>query len=143
MPTWDFDAARRERLRARDPISFTLGGEQFTCLPVIPLGVAWALADAPDQAELLQQTTPQVLHGLAGLVADMLILGDVDRWWALFQSKEEVIDEDAIYELVQTLTAAYTGRPTSPSIDSSDGRSKSGVGSKRSRSKRVSESSAT
>lgn len=123
MPAFDFDAARRERLRARDPITITLGGETFTCLPIVPFGASWGLIDAPalpDPTEGLSF----VYKALAAFVADCLIPEDVDRWWALFTSKTEIIDGVALREVTDALTAAYTGRPTSPSTDSSDGRPK-------------------
>lgn len=143
MATWDLDAARKERLRQRDPILFILGGQQFTCLPVIPLGVTWALADAPDQDELLQRGRPEVMKVLCEMIADMLVADDVDRWWALFGSKEEVIDDEAIYQLAQQLMEEYTGRPLSPSTDSSGGRPTNGASSSSKRSKRVTASSET
>lgn len=123
MPTLDFDAARRERLRARDPISFTLGGETFTPLPCVPFAAAWDLIDAPDPTG--EQEAPLIAYrGLAAFIAECLPPADTERWWALFASRDEPIDGVALREVATFLTAAYTGRPTSPSTDSSAGRPK-------------------
>lgn len=122
MAPLDFDAARKERLRKRDPIMFTLGGETFTCLPFVPFGVAWGLVDTPETPDA---STPAAAYkNLATFVADCLIPADVDRWWQLFVSKTEPIDGDTLLEVVNALSAAYTGRPTSPSTGSPAGRRK-------------------
>lgn len=126
MGDLDFDAARRERLQQRQPVTFTLGGQTFTCLPVVPFAKCWAIADAPDLAEAAQKPQMELMRILAGMIADMLIEEDEARWWDLFASKTEVIDQATLYDVASTLTERFAGRPTSPSTDSSDGRANSG-----------------
>lgn len=136
MPNFDFDQARAERLREREPISFTLAGETFRCLPFVPLAVMWGLVDAPDLAAITGQSFPEQLRTLAGTVADLLIPEDVDRWWGIFSDRDHPVDGDAVCEVVETLTAVYTGRPTSPSTASSGGRQTNGRASKSTRSRK-------
>jgi len=143
MPSFDFDQARAERLREREPITFTLAGETFTCLPFVPLAVMWGLVDAPDIAALAQQSYPETLRSIAGMIADLLVPEDVDRWWGIFQSHEHPVDGAAVCEVMEALTEVYTGRPTVPSTDSSGGRPTTGRGLKSTRAKKGSARSAS
>jgi hypothetical protein len=126
MGNIDFDAARKERIQRRDPLTFTVAGQTFTSLPVVPFGTCWALADAPEMAELEQKPYTEIIRTLAGMVADMLVEDDVPRWWALFDSKTEIIDAATVNEIATGLTEHFAARPTSPSTDSSAGRQSSG-----------------
>lgn len=123
MPTRDFDAARAERLRERDPIRFTLGGETFTCVPAVPIGASFDLADAPEPDRV---TDLSVSRSLAAFIENTLVDGDVDRFRAALRSKAEPVNGADLYEVVTWLAGEYAARPTSPSTGSSGGRATTG-----------------
>jgi hypothetical protein len=135
----DFDAARRERIRRRTPIEFTLGGETFSVLPVIPVGIGFDLVDAPDFAV----DGVGASRAFANFIEQCLPDADVDRFRKVLRSKAEPVDPDALLELMEWLTAEYTARPTGPSNGSSAGRNTDGRNSNRKRSAKASGSSPT
>lgn len=122
MPTIDFDAARAERRRERDPLAFVLGGEHFTCLPVIPVGAGLDLADAPERSD---QTGAHV-RGLIAFIKNTLVDDDLDRFDKVLRAKTDPVGADDLFDVAVALSQEYTGRPTSPSTDSSGGRDSTG-----------------
>lgn len=126
----DFDLARRERAAKRDPVQFTLGGVRFTLLPVIPIGSAFDLLDAPEVTSSDDLTSPATV-ALCRFIREALIDGDEERWDQVLRSTADPVDPEAILEVATYITEVYTGRPSEPSSGSSGGRRKSGGGSKR------------
>ena len=122
----DFDLARRERAAKRRPVTFTLGGERFTLLPIVPLGAAFDLEDAPEP----DVDQPNAIRALARMVRECLIDDDQPRWDALLRRRDDPIDPEAILEVGVEVTEAYAGRPTKPSTGSSGGRARTGRPSK-------------
>lgn len=114
----DFDAARRERARGREPITFRVGGEDFECLAVAPAGPVLDFAAAGN-------TPVAGRRFLLALLRDDDAEGDVgssrDRFIELMYRHDDPIDGDAIIEILQWISEVYAGRPTQRSSDSSDG----------------------
>lgn len=123
MPFQDFDAARRERARANDPIRFRLGGEDFTLLPNPSIFDALELAAAPEPEE-------NVIGAVQAIVAfiDALMPNDRDRkrWAKLQRRRTDPPTAEDYVELGAWLAEQYAGRPTVPSGDSSPGRPPNG-----------------
>lgn len=123
----DFDAARRERQRALEPIRFRLGGKDFTCVVSPVLADAFELASAPEPK--LFDGTPN-LAGVAAIVRFIEALLANNRQRKAFQkvlaNRDDVIDQQAIIELGGWLAEQFTSRPLGSSGDSSDGPPTSG-----------------
>lgn len=101
----DFDAARRER--QNEPLSFTLAGEQFTCLPILP----WVTMEnliRPYQ----EQGEMGVVLQIGPLMEACLIDEDVERFHAILTRKDDPIDLETVTAIVEWLLESYTGRPT-------------------------------
>lgn len=129
MPHRDFDAVRALRLRDREPVTFTIGGERFTCVVEPALGDALALADAPEP----DQSEVGAARAIVRFVESLLVPEDRRRWRRTVarQSprrwrRQAPVSAAEIVELGAWLASAYTARPTVPSSASSSGRRSSG-----------------
>lgn len=132
MPNIDFDAARRERLRREDPLTFTLGGESFLCRDAIGLADVWGEPPEPpkDIAEGATTDMARTWMRLAQIITTYIVPEDLDRWWALFSPEtDEIIQGKDLLNVVDRLTEEFTGRPTSPSDGSPNGQSGGTTGS--------------
>lgn len=125
MSTFDFDAARRERLAAYDPITFTLGGKSFKCKAAIPFE---SLILAMD----LERELPRdaLFRHTCGFVAECLA-DDANRkrWAGVLVNESEPVEPDDVYAVTRWLVGLYAARPTSPSPGSSRGRRRTGASS--------------
>lgn len=126
MPSFDFDAARRERLAGFDPIEFTIGGEHFVARPAIPFAVI-----AEHLSDTRKLTDRQAYDLAVGFVRSCLEEDDHDRFDQALHSTENPVDKDEPTAVLVYLVGCYVGRPTNPSSDSSPGRAKSGGASKK------------
>lgn len=123
MPARDFDAARAERQRDRDPIKFRLGGVEFECIARVPLGEAFDLMDAPEPTpENLAQSARVIARFVERLVVDR----QQEEWRDLLRRRDDPIDEVTLIDLGTWLAGEYAGRPTTPSSSSAGGRQTSG-----------------
>lgn len=129
MPHRDFDAVRALRLRNREPVTFTIGGERFTCVVEPALGDALALADAPEP----DQSEVGAARAIVRFVESLLVPEDRRRWRRVVarQSprrwrRSAPVSAAEIVELGAWLASSYTARPTVPSSASSSGRHSSG-----------------
>lgn len=116
MPAKDFDAARRERLREREPLQFTLQDVTYTCLSVIPVGDALDLADAPDA-----DAGAAFVAAICGFIDKILIDEDRPKFAEAIRRRDDPVDPLTLLEIVEWLSEEYVARPTSPSDVSSDG----------------------
>lgn len=112
----DFDAARLERERERDPVRFQLGGETFSLIPRIPLGDSFDLADAPEPAP---ETLGESVRALTRFIDRVLIDDDRARWAELLRRRDDPIDAWAIIDLGTWIAEQYAARPTVRSTGSS------------------------
>lgn len=123
MGNLDFDAARRERLRAIEPLTFTLGGREFRCRDAFTLLDIWT--DPPEAPERITKgaTTEggRYFLAIARHVADFIVPEQRDEWWDLFEDDTEVIQGVDLKAVFDALVEEYAGRPTSPSAASSNG----------------------
>lgn len=116
MTIKDFDAARRERLRERDPLQFVLQGDTYTCVPVVPVGDALDLADAPDV-----DAGAAFMVAICAFVDKILVDDDRPKFAAAIRRRDDPVDPMTLLEIVEWLSEEYVARPTSPSDASSDG----------------------
>lgn len=144
MPHRDFDAARAERLRGTDPVTFTIGGETFTCVPSPCVGDALALADAPERGD----NPSEALRAIIGFVRALLRPADRRRWDRTIRRQKasrlrrgQPVSSEEIWEVALWLTAEHSARPTRPPTGSSGGRPPSGDSSNRSSSTTPAETS--
>lgn len=132
MPNIDFDAARRERQRRDDPLTFELGGETFKCRDALGVCDLWNEPPEPPERIVKGATHPVARTFLlvARDIAQLLIPAELDRWWALFDPDHpELIQGEDLLDVLNRLSEEYTSRPTSPSDDSSNGQPDGGTGS--------------
>lgn len=142
MPVLDgFDAARAERRRHVDPLSFVLGGETFTCIPAPTLADTFDLADAPEP-DLANLTELGQVRALVGFIDRLLVDTDRARFADLLARRADPIDPLDVVHLGAQLAEAYAGRPTQPSSASGGGRRRTGRRSSSKPSKKASETSA-
>ena len=129
-PHRDFDAARAERLRGTEPVTFTIGGQRFRCVLEPALGDALALADAPEP----QDSQAGAARAIVRFVESLLGPEDRGRWRRLgggqryrrFARRRPPVSSAELIELGAWLSIQYTARPTVPSSASSSGRRHSG-----------------
>lgn len=122
MPSADFDAARRERQKGYDPVTFTLGGATFRCKRTI--GFEVLLRRITDE----EAATPATIFRFeCGFVADCLDGATArKRWEQVLVNPDEPIEEADVLAVVKYLVGVYAARPTSPSSGSSGGRKRTG-----------------
>lgn len=109
MPRRDFDAARSERQRDRDPIAFTLGGEDFTCVPSLPIGLFLDLAEVGGHPLLAKE------------LERCLIDADRERFAKLLRRESDPIGVEDIEDIHAWLVQEYAARPTGRSTGSPAG----------------------
>lgn len=124
MPTFDFDAARRERLAAYDPVAFKLGGVTFKCKPAIPTEALFLALESEGRHK-----AGEVFRHACRFVAECLLdpAKDGPRWEKALTNRTEPVEEADVYGVVRKLVEVYAGRPTSPSSASSAGRRRNGA----------------
>jgi hypothetical protein len=130
----DFDGARRERLRALEPIRFRLGGRDFSCVIKPTLADSFELAAAPE---------PWIFDGTPRTAAVAAITRFIEALLAnnrqrkqfqkLLSRRDDPIDAESIIELGGWLAEQFTNRPLDRSNVSSDGPPTSGETSSTSR----------
>jgi hypothetical protein len=128
MPHRDFDAARAERERQVEPVTFTLGGEQFQCVLAPSVGDALDLADAPEPETSLIGSVRAIVR----FVDKILVPADRARFAELIRKMDTPHGPVNAYDLIEVgvwLGEEYAGRPTDPSSDSSGGRDQTTTGS--------------
>lgn len=126
MPHRDFDAARAERERKVEPVTFRLGGQDFTCVLAPSVGDALDLADAPEPEASLVGSVRAIVR----FVDKMLVAEDRQRFADLIRSLDTPHGPVNSYDLVELgvwLGEEYGGRPTEPSTESSRGRETTGT----------------
>lgn len=134
MPHRDFDAARKERQRGADTVSFTLGGDRFACVLEPALGDAFALADAPEP----EVNETSAVRAILAFTEALVVPEDRKRFRRMIRRQlpgrlrrrpRNPVSPGDVIELGVWLSQEYTGRPTEPSTDSSDGREPTGASS--------------
>lgn len=126
MPHRDFDAARAERERRTDPVTFRLAGEEFTCVLAPAVGDVFDLIDAPEPDS--DAGIRAVRHALA-FIEKLLIPGDRDRFRSAIRDPEAdggPVEPQDVMDVMTFLAREFTARPTEPSGDSSSGRRSAG-----------------
>lgn len=109
MPARDFDAARSERQRDRDPITFTLGGETFTCVPSLPICFFLDVAEVGGPV-------------LLALEVETCVVDDQrERFNALLRRTRDPLGEEDVEAVHRWLVETYANRPTERSSGSPDG----------------------
>lgn len=98
----DFDAAAREAVG--EPLTFTLGGEVFTCAPTLAALPMLKLAKSADKGGA------EGVAAFYDFLTAMLVQDDVPRFEAMMQ--RERIGMEQLSELVAWVVEEATGRPT-------------------------------
>lgn len=123
MPNLDFDAelAERRRVLESDPLTYTLGGRTFRCIPMIPVPVLLALAESERAGGGTVRW-----EGWRRFLIDVTVPEQRDEVDAAIT--ESGIDVRGLDNISTQLAVAYSGRPTSPSLDSGSPSGPSGDG---------------
>lgn len=134
----DFDAARRERARGHAPIEFTLGGETFHTIAVVPAGPTFDLIEAPTLVTAAREFLRAILldndeqwEG-EGDQRTLVAASSRVRFETMCYRPDDPIDGATIMDVVDWLGEQYAGRPFGPSSGSSpssqgNGHASSGV----------------
>jgi hypothetical protein len=124
----EVEAARRERAARRTPRTFPFGGQTFTLLPVVPIGLGFDLMDAPEPAD----DEAGAARALAWFIRECLASEEEQaRWDAVLRDRTDPIDPQAIIELGACVAEVYAAPFASePSAASAGGRPTSGKGSR-------------
>lgn len=128
MPHRDFDAARAERERVAEPVTFRLGGQDFSCVLAPSVGDALDLADAPEPESSLIGSVRAIVR----FVDKLLVAEDRERFADLIRSMDTPHGPINSYDLIELgvwLGEEFGGRPTEPSTESSAGREPTGTAS--------------
>ena len=125
MPHRDFDAARAERERQVEPVTFTLGGEDFTCVLAPAVGDALDLADAPEPESSLIGS----VKAITKFIDKILVPADRAKFKKLLRKIDTPHGPINSYDVIEVgvwLSEEFAGRPTEPSTDFSGGRATTG-----------------
>lgn len=121
----DFDALRRERVADREPVTFSVGGEQFTTLAVLPAGVVLdLLGSRGGVAYAYRQFLRGALRDDDQTVDDTgeeTTASSLVRFEALCYRRDDPIDDQTIIDIVDWLAEVYAGHPTQRSSGSPTG----------------------
>lgn len=134
MPHRDFDAARRAYDTVTpDPVSFTLAGEEFTCLLDPTIGDTFEMIDAPDitpeDYDPTNPAHPRLMMKIARYVQRMLPVEERPRFDAALY-RIPVTHLAVILDVANFITEEVVDRPTGPPASFSSGRPESGTSSK-------------
>jgi hypothetical protein len=122
MPYQDFDAVRRERQRAFEPIQFVLAGKRFTCIAHPTLADSFELLDAPELRDDQGAPIAAGVRALAEFIERSIATPREQRAFRrLLGRRDDPIDALTVIELGEWLAEQYSGRPTVRPSDSSDG----------------------
>jgi hypothetical protein len=125
VPHRDFDAARAERERIVDPVTFTLGGEQFQCVLAPSVGDALDLADAPEPETSLIGS----VRAIVAFIDKILVPADRAKFGEVIRKMDAPHGPVNSYDVIEVgvwLSEEFSGRPTVPSTDSAGGRETTG-----------------
>lgn len=122
----EVELARRERASRRTPVTFDFGGQTFTLLPVVPIGLGFDLMDAPEP----EDNKDEAARAIARFVRESLIDDDQERFDAVLRNRADPVDPEALIHLGAVVTEVYTGFPSGPPADSSGGRRSTGRATK-------------
>ena len=118
----DFDAARRERQRALEPIRFRLGGIDFNCVKTPTLADAFELATAPEPITFDGTPNLAAVAAITRFIEALISTPKQRKQFAkLLARRDDVIDRETIIDLGGWLAEQYAGRPTLRSTGLSDG----------------------
>lgn len=110
----DFDAARAER--ALEPLTFTLGGQQFTTVPEIPVGPLLDLASKAGD------TDAAALAAFGAFMRAIVAPGDRDRFEAVLAATGiATMLELVAWVIEETTGGPLPGASSSPEAPSADG----------------------
>jgi hypothetical protein len=118
----EVELARRERASRRTPVTFDFGGQTFTLLPVVPIGLGFDLMDAPEP----EDNEAGAARAIARFVREALIEEDQPRFDEVLRNRSDPIDPEAIIDLGARVAEVYAGFPIEPSVGSVDGRRNGG-----------------
>lgn len=139
MPHLDFEAARRQRKRTKDPLTFRVGclttcpqecpEHLFTCLVAPTIGDAIDLADAPEWGQ------KGAVEAVARYIESLLATDDdVERWNNLLRRREDAVEDMDLFDIAVQLVEAYTGANFGQPTGSSPGQPSGGDSSRTKRS---------
>lgn len=122
----EVELARRERASRRTPVTFDFGGQTFTLLPVVPIGLGFDLMDAPEP----EADKAEAAKAIARFIREAICDADQERWDAVLRNRSDPIDPESLIDLGARVVEVYAGFPTGPSAGSSGGRRSTGATTK-------------
>lgn len=128
----DFDAFRKERQRTQPqtkvrPVSFTLGEVTFECIRIVPTGLIFDIAAAPEY-----DANPMgALAATRDFICGLVVPAQREEFLQVLRREDDPGDFETLEELAKYLSEEFLNRPTGPSSGSPDGRHTTGPISKR------------
>ena len=100
-----------------EPLSFDLGGEEFTCYPAVQGKV---ILDIMKIAAEGDEDTRGVLMAVSVLdfFEKVMPPEEYERLGKLMEDPKRIVELDVMSEIMSWLIEEYSGRPTEPSSDS-------------------------
>ena len=112
------EAARKVREEGKR--SFELAGETFTHKPAVDMETMAAYFDMTTLRVDLSNT--EAINVLDQTVLAFLEPGQEEKWHKIRHEGANPLTYEDVHTLIEGLLRSLTGRPTGPSIDSTDGR---------------------
>lgn len=115
MPSAEFDSARIARLEEQDglePIEFTLFGQVWRCVPMVPLGAVGRLSDLPEiperDASTFRRVMLEVTVDLLSFIRAAIQPSQHEAWDAAVASNP--LDVETPFDVVNYLAEQFSQR---------------------------------
>ena len=107
-----------------------LGGQEFRCIPQLPVGLIFDMVEGGDRAAA-GEADPGLVMRIRDLVNSVVEDDEIERLWALLRDKHAAISIEQLTMAMEVVIAEYAGRPTArPSGSSAGGSRTAGTSSR-------------
>jgi hypothetical protein len=101
----DFGSTGVFRPEELEEISFTLVGQDFKCVPILPGGTLIRIIASTEDSET-------GVGAITSIFNEALDPADIDRFNEVIEGTEYVVSVDVLVEILQWLIEQYSQRPT-------------------------------
>lgn len=122
-PTYDHQPKKRHKsfkvqnVDELEPLSFDLGGEEFTCYPAVQGKVILDIMKIASEGD---EDTRGMMMAVSVLdfFEKVMPPEEYERLGKLMEDPKRIVELDVMSEIMSWLIEEYSGRPTEPSSDS-------------------------